>query len=233
MLKDLLPFQSSWKNKYRPTNSVERGLSSSQCKFFFVNNDFVPIATFRTRADFAAYEYLCRQSEAKEWVETIIGEKFPENDLWKCLGDGVALCKLANIMWPGSVSKFNGPQSYSFLLIENISKFLTAVENSGLMKGEQLFSAIDLFEKKNMPHVINSLFKLAEQAEKKGFKIKWKKTRNVDFSPKEIQEAKKLEGVNLWGTVKKSKNLSLVRTYFLDYHHSNFHNFDSLYRRSN
>ena len=68
-----------------------------------------------------------------------------------------------------------------------------------------------------MPKVLHCLRKVAEMVEKKGFTVTWKKKQNVEFSPKvselnhrrfeqdsnnrcdqEIQEAKKLEGVNLW-----------------------------------
>ena len=46
-----------------------------------------------TRADFAAYEYLTRQSEAREWIETILNEKL-EEDFWRALADGIILCRL-------------------------------------------------------------------------------------------------------------------------------------------
>lgn len=171
-----------------------------------------------TRADFAAYEYLVRQSEAKEWIEEIIQEKLPESDLANALHDGVVLCKLANTIWAGSVPKWNGPHSYPFLLIENINLFLQAVKASNLLSTNP-FSPIDLFEKKNMPHVLHTLFKLAESAERNGFKIKWKKRHNLEFTPKEIQEAKKLEGVNLWGNPStgssKSVHLSDVCLFFI------------------
>ena len=163
-----------------------------------------------TRADFAAYEYLCRQAEAKEWIENILAEKLEENDLWKSLGNGVVLCKLVNAIWPGTITKFNGPGSFSFKLIENIDLFLKACIEKGMSK-EDLFSPLDLFEKKNMPLVLNSVYKLAEKVVKEGFTIKWKKIQNLEFSPKEIQEAKKLEGVNLWENKgNKSKNISEV-----------------------
>ncbi len=57
------------------------------------------------RAEFAAYEYLCRQTEAKEWIETIFQEKV-DDDFWKALADGVLLCKLSNVMWPNSIPKY-------------------------------------------------------------------------------------------------------------------------------
>jgi Ras GTPase-activating-like protein IQGAP2/3 len=113
-----------------------------------------------TRADFAAYEYLCRQAEAKEWIEAVTGETLESPDLWKSLGNGVVLCKLANCMWPGCIPKWNPPNSFHFKLIENIELFLQVVSQKGLIK-EDTFTALDLFEKKNMPLVLSSIYKLA------------------------------------------------------------------------
>jgi hypothetical protein len=47
-----------------------------------------------TRADFAAYEYLLRQREAKEWIESVTKEKVSDEDFWKGTADGIVLCKL-------------------------------------------------------------------------------------------------------------------------------------------
>jgi len=47
-------------------------------------------------------------------------------------------------------------------------------------------------KKKNMPAVVNCLHKLAEMVGKQGFTVAWKKKQNADFTPKEIQEAKKI-----------------------------------------
>lgn len=162
-----------------------------------------------TRADFAAYEYLCRQAEAKEWIENVIGETLPDEDLWKSLGNGIVLCKLINCMWPGEIPRYHPADSFSFKLLENIELFLAACERHGFPR-EDLFTPSDLFEKKNMPLVLTTLYKFAESAVKQGFQVKWKKRANLDFTPKQIQEAKKLEGVNLWEKP-KGKNLSEVR----------------------
>src|SRR5690349_17125487 len=53
-----------------------------------------------TRADFAAYEYLLRQKEAKEWIELVTKEKFAEEDFWKLCADGIVLCKLGKLFHP-------------------------------------------------------------------------------------------------------------------------------------
>lgn len=151
-----------------------------------------------TRSDFAAYEYLCRQNEAKKWLEAILNETV-EADLSKSLSDGVLLCRVASIMFPDKIKKWNSAQSPKFKHFENIETFLKLLEDIGMPK-KDLFQPIDLFEKKNMPQVLNSLMKLADTVHKQGFKIAWEKTQrgSLDFTPKEIQDAKKLENVNLW-----------------------------------
>ena len=58
-----------------------------------------------TRADFAAYEYLLRQTEAKEWIESVLKEKL-DDDFWKAMADGTVLCKLTNAMWPNAIPKY-------------------------------------------------------------------------------------------------------------------------------
>lgn len=156
-----------------------------------------------TRADYNAYEYLCRQAEAKEWIEAVLGEKLPDADLYKSLADGIALGKLINLMYPGSIKTIAGPSSYAWKLRENIQKFLNVCQNRAKLEPFELFQVGDLFDKKNMPKVMATLQTLAEKAAKEGFQIKWHVKQHQQFSNSEIQEAKKLEGVNLWATPSK------------------------------
>jgi len=161
-----------------------------------------------TRADYNAYEYLCRQAEAKEWIEAVLGESLgEEKDVYKLLGNGVTLCRLINTMWPGTIKSINKPNSFAFKLRENITFFLEACEAKGLNRSD-IFSVEDLFGKNNMPLVLVSLQKLAEMACKEGFKIKWKSRNDRNFSPDEIQQAKLIPQVDegLWND-KNKENL--------------------------
>lgn len=162
-----------------------------------------------TRADYRAYEYLCRQAEAKEWIEAVLGRTLPDPDLYKSLADGTILCELINTMYPGSVEFYSKPNSFAWKLRENVQKFIQACKTNGKMNEYELFRVDDLFDKKNMPKFLESLETLADKAAKDGFKIKWVKKENRQFSAFEIQEAKKLEGVNLWKS-ESSKKLDLV-----------------------
>lgn len=146
------------------------------------------------RVDFAAYEFLCRQYEVKQWIEKSLGETLDE-DFWLAVGDGIALCKLANKIWAGSVPKYHPADSYKFKLIDNIGFFLKAIEEHGV-DPNLIFRPIDLFEKKNMPLVVKCLQNVAEVAVKGGFPHKIVSVQNLEFTPKQIQDAKKLEGMN-------------------------------------
>jgi transgelin len=70
--------------------------------------------------------------EAREWIEECLGESLPDADLAESLKDGVILCRLLNIVSPGStkykVSKMPFVQviclQYTLTKMENISRFL-------------------------------------------------------------------------------------------------------------
>jgi transgelin len=41
--------------------------------------------------------------EAKEWIEGCLGETLPDQDLMDTLMDGTVLCRLLNVVTPGSI----------------------------------------------------------------------------------------------------------------------------------
>ncbi|KAF9139462.1 hypothetical protein BG015_002016, partial [Linnemannia schmuckeri] len=44
-----------------------------------------------------------REIEARQWIETVVGEPFPYEGFQQSLKDGVILCKLMNVLIPGFV----------------------------------------------------------------------------------------------------------------------------------
>ncbi|KAL7674827.1 hypothetical protein ACOME3_001102 [Neoechinorhynchus agilis] len=108
------------------------------------------------------------EQQAQEWLEDILGEKFPTDILFEdALKNGVYLCRLMNILSPGSISKINSKGS-AFAFRENIQSFQRAARAYGVPDGE-LFHPMDLFEKRNIAQVTLCLYALSRQASKKGF----------------------------------------------------------------
>ncbi|CAF3681097.1 unnamed protein product [Adineta steineri] len=105
--------------------------------------------------------------EAQEWIEAVIGEKFPSGSYEDALKDGVILCKLINKLQPGAIPKY-ATSGGAFKLRENISVFQNAARKYGLGDAE-LFQTIDLFEKHNIPQVTQCIFALGRTAQKKKF----------------------------------------------------------------
>lgn len=61
------------------------------------------------------------------------------------------LCKLANVLKPGSVDKIN-TGNLAFKQMENINKFLEAARALGV-RAADLFQTVDLYEGANMTQV--------------------------------------------------------------------------------
>ena len=84
-------------------------------------------------------------------------------DVHKALKNGVLLCKLVNIIKPGSVKKINA-SSGVFKEMENINQFLKACEDLGCKKLD-LFQTVDCHEAGNIPQVINGIIALGRKAQ--------------------------------------------------------------------
>eukprot|EP00301_Raphidiophrys_heterophryoidea_P011474 c17591_g1_i1.p1 GENE.c17591_g1_i1~~c17591_g1_i1.p1 ORF type:complete len:291 (-),score=69.36 c17591_g1_i1:192-1064(-) len=78
------------------------------------------------------------------------------------LKDGVLLCKLMNILKPGSVSKIN-TNKMAFMMMENIGNYLKACQVYGVRNSE-LFQTIDLYEEQNMHAVVTNILAVARLA---------------------------------------------------------------------
>lgn len=108
-----------------------------------------------------------QEKAAREWIESVTGEKFPTDDYEEALHDGVLICKLMNKLKPGAISKIHtsgGPMK----LRENISVFQNAAVAYGVNKTD-VFQAVDLFEKKNIQQVTICIFALSRAAQKQNF----------------------------------------------------------------
>jgi len=117
------------------------------------------------RAKLAGKRDANQEREAQEWIETVLGEKFPSGVAFEDhLKDGQVLCKLINKIAPGSVPKINSSGG-QFKLMENINNFQAALKNYGVSDID-VFQTVDLWEKKDIAQVTSTLFALGRQTYK-------------------------------------------------------------------
>lgn len=95
----------------------------------------------------------------QEWIESIIGAKFPAGQTYEdVLKDGQVLCALINKIKPGSVPKVNSSGG-QFKMMENINNFQKGIQAYGV-PDQDVFQTVDLYEKKDISQVTNTLFAL-------------------------------------------------------------------------
>ncbi|KAG8038569.1 hypothetical protein G9C98_006265 [Cotesia typhae] len=100
-----------------------------------------------------------QEKEAQEWIEAILGKKFPAGEAYEdVLRDGQVLCELMNKLVPGAIPKINSSGG-QFKLMENINNFQKAMKEYGVHDVD-VFQTSDLFEKKDIAQVTTSLFAL-------------------------------------------------------------------------
>jgi len=136
--------------------------------------------------------------QAQEWIEAIIGEKFPKGSYDDALKDGISLGKLSNKLQPGSVKKITTTGG-GFALRENVSAFCTAARKYGVPDNE-LFQTVDCFEKKNIPQVTLSIHALGRYAQKHNFKgptlgIKLAEENHREFTEEQMRASEGMIGL--------------------------------------
>ncbi|XP_030767626.1 muscle-specific protein 20 [Sitophilus oryzae] len=104
------------------------------------------------------------ETEVLEWIFKVLGEPVPSGDFENILKDGVVLCNLANKLSPGSVKKI-ATKGTNFQLMENIQRFQAAIKAYGVPQ-EEIFQTADLFERRNIPQVVLSLYALGRLTQK-------------------------------------------------------------------
>ena len=142
------------------------------------------------------------EREACEWMEAVTGEPVPtgRDKFHAALKDGTYLCRLINVLQPGSVKKINASKM-AFKMMENIGNFLAACEAYGLTKTD-IFQTVDLYEAENLPQVLNGIHALGRKVGKKdpsrpqlGPKESDKKVR--EFSEETLQAGKSVIGLQM------------------------------------
>lgn len=138
-----------------------------------------------------------REQEARMWMEDVLqidlskdgtdrNQPLMWDGLHEKLRDGIVLCNLINALSPGSVKKVNKPMT-NYHMIENIGKFLSAIEVYGVTKVDQ-FNSPDLFENVNMLAVVNTLHGLGRAAQKNGFTGSVLGPKEADYNPRNFDQ---------------------------------------------
>jgi len=119
----------------------------------------------QVQAKIAAKRNPQQDKEAQEWVESVLGAKFPPGQAYEdVLKDGTILCQLINKLAPGSIPKIN-TSGGQFKFMENITNFQAAIRKYGVSDSD-VFQTVDLWEKKDIAQVTNTLFSLGRQTYK-------------------------------------------------------------------
>jgi len=93
------------------------------------------------------------------WLEQVSGERQPGEDLGDWLHSGQVLCKVANVLEPGICPRIN-TVDMPFKQMENITAFIQACRKLGVLE-KDVFSTVDLYEKKNMKAFCQCIYSLA------------------------------------------------------------------------
>jgi len=105
------------------------------------------------------------EEEARAWVEACLQESFGAESLFAGLKNGVRLCKLANVVRPGSIPKFTLDPKMAVKERENITLFIGAIKKFG-MRDFEVFSTMDLSEDKpNIRAVVIALHALGRMCQ--------------------------------------------------------------------
>eukprot|EP00127_Corallochytrium_limacisporum_P001692 Clim_evm29s77 gene=Clim_evmTU29s77 len=112
-------------------------------------------------------EVIARQFIAEKTGETSITEGEGPEQLQEVLMDGVILCKLADILKPGSVAGAGKPTKMPFKRMENINAFLNFCVDFGVMTANT-FQTVDLYEGQNMLQVVRCICNVKLLSEGKG-----------------------------------------------------------------
>lgn len=142
--------------------------------------------------------------EAQQWIEEVIGEKFPKGSYEDALKDGILLCKLINKLQPGSVSKICTGGG-GFKLRENVSAFQNAARAYGLPDAE-LFQTVDLFEKRNIGQVTQCIHALGRHAQKKNFTGPTLGPKMADANVRDFTDEQLRAGQNIVGLLNDGMN---------------------------
>ncbi|SMN21551.1 similar to Saccharomyces cerevisiae YPL242C IQG1 Essential protein required for determination of budding pattern [Maudiozyma saulgeensis] len=158
------------------------------------------------------YEFLCRVAEEKRWIENLIGQSLP-SEIELCTGDslrnGVYLAQVTQVISPQlAPSIFPAGRKLQFKHTQNINTFLSLVDHVGVPDSFR-FELQDLYNKKDMPRVIETIHILITMINRK-----WPgKTTNIEnlsgkvsFSKEELRKCHRE-----WPRIRDFKSLAAAQ----------------------
>ena len=105
------------------------------------------------------------------WVKKVTGENFSTSgsreNFAAQLTDGTLLCKMANKIAPGAVTKCHAKPHGTFQFMNNLEQFLSFVNSQGVPR-EELFRAVDLVESRDLYSVCMTLMSWGRILQKQG-----------------------------------------------------------------
>lgn len=103
------------------------------------------------------------EREASVWISAVTGTSLGD-DFGEALRDGVALCRVINVIEPNSIRKIE-TSNMPFKQRENISHFLQACRRMGV-KEYECFETVDLFDLKDLGAVVRCLHALGRNVQR-------------------------------------------------------------------
>lgn len=156
------------------------------------------------------------EREAWDWISEILGRPIPPpsagGDLCETLKDGTVLCELANKVSPNAAVRFKRSQM-PFIQMENIAAFLQFSHATLKIPQHDLFQTIDLFERKNVFQVVQSIHTFSRYAVQQGnlqarfLGPKMSTSQPREFSREQLLEAKNHVNTYQYGKFSGSANV--------------------------
>ncbi|KAJ9099518.1 hypothetical protein QFC19_005943 [Naganishia cerealis] len=148
--------------------------------------------TNSTEKSSPGYEYLCRISSIKVWLESVLGHKISQTpvELISYIRNGIHLAELANIILPTHQSVFKNDTRLQFKHTENINRFFDLLEYLDVPDLFR-FELTDLYDAKNVPKVWYCLYAMSYMLHKADLQFPTIKNELglLDFSPEDIRAA--------------------------------------------
>jgi len=133
------------------------------------------------------------ESEARAWIEAVLGESLGDGTLHDVLKNGIALCNVVRKIAPDVIPP-PSKAAMPFKQMENIGNYLSACTNLG-MSAHDSFQTVDLYEGKNMVAVSTQIHRLGSIAASRGYAGPTLGVKTANKNVREFTEEQKRAGL--------------------------------------